>query len=246
MNRFYLPPAEFVKDNPALSAEESHHAISVLRLDEGQKITVFDGLGSEAAASIQAADRHATTLRIGQRNSTPPLPCSITLAQAIPKGKNMELILQKAVELGASRIVPLMSERTVVRLDADDSREKCRKWRAVVLEACKQCGQNRIPEVTEPQSIKDFLSTESAADMQLIASLQPDARHLKQWIAESGEHRKIQSATVMVGPEGDFTPAETALARSHQFQPLTLGPIILRTETAAIYCLSVLGHELFV
>jgi 16S rRNA (uracil1498-N3)-methyltransferase len=218
----------------------------VLRLETGQKITVFDGRGSEATAVIEAADKGGMQVRVGHRTRSPELPCAITLAQAIPKGKNMELILQKAVELGASRIAPLLSERTVVRLDAAECREKSKKWRTIVLEACKQCGQNRVPEVLEPQTVKDFLAGESATQLQLIASLQPDSRYLKHWLAGAGEDRKIKSATVMIGPEGDFTPAETAFAKTHHFQPLTLGPIILRTETAAIYCLSVLGHELFV
>lgn len=245
MHRFHLAHADFIKDSAILSAEESHHAISVLRLEKGQKVTIFDGLGSEASATIEQADKHATVVRIGQRNVSAPLPCSITLAQAIPKGKNMELILQKAVELGAHRIVPLLSERTVVRIDAAESLEKCKKWRSIVLEACKQCGQNRIPEIAAPVSVKDFLASEPLADLPLIASLQPDARHLKDRLNETGGPGKIKSATVMVGPEGDFTPAETALAKSHHYQPVTLGPIILRTETAAIYCMSVLGHELF-
>jgi 16S rRNA (uracil1498-N3)-methyltransferase len=245
MHRFYLPPVDFIKDHPTLSPEESHHAVSVLRLETGQKITVFDGLGSEAGALIEEADKHATRLRIGNRSTSPQLPCSVTLAQAVPKGKNMELILQKAVELGASRIVPLLSERTVVRLDSAEALDKCKKWRSVVLEACKQCGQNRVPEVAEPRTIKEFLAGEPLAELPLIASLQPDARRLKDWLAEAGGKPAITSATVMIGPEGDFTPAETALAKSHHYHPLTLGPIILRTETAAIYCLSILGHELF-
>jgi len=246
MHRFYLPPAEFVKDLATLPAGESHHAISVLRLDAGQKVTLFDGEGHEATGIIESAHKDTATVRPGPRTSSPALPCAITLAQAIPKGKNMELILQKAVELGASRIVPLLSERTVVRLDPAEARDKTGKWRTIVLEACKQCGQNRLPEVAEPVSVKEFLSLQPLADLPLIASLQPDARHLKHWLAEKAAGPAITTTTIMIGPEGDFTPAETALAKSHQYLPLTLGPIILRTETAALYCLSVLGHELFV
>jgi 16S rRNA (uracil1498-N3)-methyltransferase len=178
---------------------------------------------------------------------TPPLCCRITLAQAIPKGKNMDLIVQKAVEIGASEIVPLISERTVVHLDRDDAAQKQTKWQNIAIEAAKQCGQNWLPEVRLPQSPPDFFrSATLAADLQLIGSLQSDARHLKTVLNdyETGHSHRPRSVVSCIGPEGDFTPAELALARSHGCQPITLGPIILRVETAAIYCLSVLSYEL--
>jgi len=161
----------------------------------------------------------------------------------VPKGKNMDLIVQKAVELGAARIAPLLSDRTVVQLEGNDTDRKRSKWQAVALEACKQCGQNHLPEVSEPLTVRAFLEREEKKGLLLIASLQPDARPIKTVLAEHGA--APSAATILVGPEGDFTPAEIALAKSHGCLPVTLGPIILRTETAAIYCLSVLAHELF-
>ncbi|MFM8831367.1 MAG: RsmE family RNA methyltransferase, partial [Spartobacteria bacterium] len=160
-----------------------------------------------------------------------------------PKGKNMDLIVQKAVELGAARIIPLLSDRTIVQIDADEAGKKREKWSAIALEACKQCGQNHLPEVADPVRPKAFAERLDKGDLHLIASLQPDARPIKTVLAEYGKVPK--RLTIFVGPEGDFTPAEIALAKSHGCQPVTLGPIILRTETAAIYCLSVLAHELF-
>jgi 16S rRNA (uracil1498-N3)-methyltransferase len=179
--------------------------------------------------------------------STPPLRCRITLAQAIPKGKNMDLIVQKAVEIGAAGIVPILSDRTVVRLDAEDAAQKQSKWQIVAIEAAKQCGQNWLPEVHTPCTLAQFFSERPSFDLQLIGSLQSDALHLKQILADhSAEHegKRPASALMLIGPEGDFTPAELNLARSHGCRPITLGPIILRVETAAIYCLSILSYEL--
>jgi 16S rRNA (uracil1498-N3)-methyltransferase len=170
--------------------------------------------------------------------------CAITLGQAIPKGKTIELIIEKATELGAAAVAPLLSERTVVQCTADEAAKKKQKWQRVAVEACKQCGQNWLPAVHTPQTPKEFFQTRHSFDLMLIASLQPDARHLKTVLAEYGP-QPPRSVLILIGPEGDFTPAELSLAKSHGCLPVTLGPIILRTETAAFYCLSVLAHELF-
>lgn len=242
MHRFFLQPTEWNQNPPALDADESHHAVDVLRLGAGDRITVFDGVGTEATAQIVAVEGKRLQLRLVQTAKTPALPCAITLAQAVPKGKNMEFIIQKAVELGATRIAPLLSDRTVVSLDAQEAEKKRAKWHEIAVEACKQCGQNRIPEILLPRSPKAFFESGEKADLMLIASLQPDAKRIKDTLAE---YKSPKSVTVFVGPEGDFTPAELSLAKSYGCQPITLGPIILRTETAALYCMSVLAHELF-
>ena len=231
-----------------MDSEESHHCSHVLRLNEGDRVTVFDGAGREGQATIASTSSSRVTLKIAGTSKTPPPPCEITLAQAIPKGKNMDLIVQKAVELGASKLVPILSDRTIVQLDADETAKKREKWRTVALEACKQCGQNHLPVISAPMIMKDFLERADKSSLLLIASLQSDARTLKFVLSEyTQQHGALpKRVTVFVGPEGDFTPAEISLAKSHGCQPITLGPIILRTETAAIYCLSVLAHELFI
>jgi len=241
MHRFHLPPENW--EAALLDADEAHHCLNVLRLSVGDRVTVFDGAGREGQAVIESASGSKAKLKISSTSTTPAPPCAITLAQAVPKGKNMDLIVQKAVELGAARIVPLLSARTVVQIDSGDATKKKEKWSAIALEACKQCGQNRLPEVAEPMTPKAFAERLEKGDLHLIASLQPDARPLKTVLKEHG--KTPNQVTIFVGPEGDFTPAEIALAKSHGCQPITLGPIILRTETAAIYCLSVLAHELF-
>jgi 16S rRNA (uracil1498-N3)-methyltransferase len=251
MHRFYIAPENWNPDALVLREGEAHHARDVLRLKQGDKVVAFNGQGREITGEIVDLARDEIRLRKLHQAETPPLRCRITLGQAIPKGKNMDLIVQKAVEIGASEIAPLISERTIVDLDPADAAQKQIKWQQVAIEAAKQCGQNWLPRVHTPRKLKDFfadLSNASPArtDLQLIGSLQSDAQHLKKILADYAEANASPPRTLLmlIGPEGDFTPAELALAKSHGCRPITLGPIILRVETAAIYCLSVLSYEL--
>ncbi len=244
MHRFFVPPSSWTAEKLALDMTESHHAIAVLRLTAGEKLVIFDGQGNEATAEIVSAKSNRVEVRKIAQSASAPVTCRITLGQAIPKGKNMELIIEKATELGAAVIAPLLSERTVVRFDEDEASAKRMKWQRVALEATKQCGQNWLPTVQPPVSLKTFFAANPKYDLMLIASLQPDAKPVKEVLADFGAKRP-GNVLVLVGPEGDFTPAEINLAKAAGCRPITLGPIILRTETAAIYCLSVLSHELF-
>ena len=246
MHRFYIPAENWNLESLLLDEPESHHALDVLRLKEGDRAVVFDGRGSEATVEIAAVAKKSVSLRAVHHAKSAPLTCQITLAQAVPKGKNMDLIVQKATELGAAAIAPLLSDRTVIQCDDGDAAKKREKWQAVAVEAAKQCGQNWLPTIHRAQSPKDFFQANPRFDLTLIASLQPDSQHFKKVLEEHLATHKKMPATVLilVGPEGDFTPAEISLAKSHGCRPITLGPIVLRTETAAIYSLSILGYEL--
>ncbi len=248
MHRFHLPPDDWHPDALRLTGPEAHHARNVLRLQPGAKVVLFNGAGRECTAEITALERGgAVALRALHESVTPPLRCHITLGQAIPKGKNMDLIVQKAVEIGAAEIAPILSDRTIVRLTADEAEAKRAKWQTIALEAAKQCGQNWLPQVETPRSLAQFFAGRAGYDLQLIGSLQSDALHLKKILADHAAAHGGERPTrvlMLIGPEGDFTPAELNLARSHGCRPITLGPIILRVETAAIYCLSVLSYEL--
>ena len=256
MHRFYIAPDQWNSDRLVLHGAEAHHARDVLRMKRGDRAVLFNGCGREITAEIvdlgcRRADESGRAddelrLRKLHETETPPLRCHITLGQAIPKGKNMDLIVQKAVEIGAAEIAPLISERTIVDLDAKEAEQKKAKWQQIAIEAAKQCGQNWLTQVHEPRRLGDFFAASATFDLRLIGSLQPDAQHLKEILAHySSEHRHLpESVLMLIGPEGDFTPAELALARRHGCRPITLGPIILRVETAAIYCLSVLSYEL--
>jgi len=246
MHRFYISPENWNPDSLSLSGAETHHARDVLRMKRGDRAVLFNGRGREITAEIVDLSGDEVHLRRLQETETPPLRCRITLGQAIPKGKNMDLIVQKAVEIGAAEIAPLISERTIVDLGPKEAEQKKTKWQQIAIEAAKQCGQNWLPQLHAPRKLKEFFSHAGGFDLRLIGSLQPDAIHLKKILADyTDQHRdRPRDVLMLVGPEGDFTPAELALARTNGCLPITLGPIILRVETAAIYCLSVLSYEL--
>ncbi len=245
--RFHIPAADWNPQALALTGDEAHHCRDVMRHSEGDKLVVFNGQGTEATATIRTLGKDRIDLDCQTLTKSDPLPIALTLAQAVIKGKQMELILQKATELGASRIVPLLSERTVVKLDAPDERaKKQQKWQRILVEACKQSGQNWLPTLEEPQTVDSYFQQVPSEELRLLASLGPEARQLPSIVQEYEEIHQSRpaSALALIGPEGDFTPAEMATAQRQGCLPWTLGPIVLRSETAALYTLSVLGYEL--
>src|SRR6266404_3859763 len=191
MHRFYISPENWNPGALALIGSETHHARDVLRVRLGEKVVLFNGQGREITAEIADCSDDEIGLRKLHEAETPPLRCRIVLGQAIPKGKNMELIVQKAVEIGAAEIAPIISDRTIVQVDPESAAQKQAKWQQIAIEAAKQCGQNWLPRVHAPCRLGDFFSkaAEQAFDLRLIGSLQPDAQHLKKILAEySNEH----------------------------------------------------------
>lgn len=243
LHRFHILPGAWTDGEICLNEMESHHCQEVLRLQVGGKMIIFNGEGTWAEAEIASQRKREVRVKPLRVQQTPAREARLILAQAIPKGKTMEWIIEKATELGVSEIYPLVTERTVVRLEIDEARSKQEKWQRVAIEACKQCGQNWLPTVHVPGSLSAFMVKSGAVDLPLVAAIEPGALRLKRWLAQRPS--RPRSAAVLVGPEGDFAPAELAAARAGGFLPISLGPIILRAETAAIYSLSILAHELF-
>jgi 16S rRNA (uracil1498-N3)-methyltransferase len=240
--RFYLPPHAW--NDAQLDEAETRHAERVLRLRPGNIITVFDGKGRQASATIESFHKKSTSLRLAAPQQASPPAVTITLAQAIPKGRNIDFIIQKAVELGATRIIPLVTDRTIVRFNDTEASTKQERWQVIALEACKQCGQNWMPIVERPCSLQESLKITD--DLRLIASLEKEALPIKNFFEQRRNKTPIKNftTTIFIGPEGDFTAEEYLLARTSGCQAVSLGPIVLRTETAALYCLSVLSYEL--
>jgi 16S rRNA (uracil1498-N3)-methyltransferase len=246
MNRFFLPPEHCQDASLCLTGEEAHHAQHVVRVRPGELVAVVDGAGHEFLCELQRYDRDKARLTVVEKHFQPTLPSQVTLLQAVPKGKLMDAIIQKATELGVFRIVPLLSERVVVRFDDKEGARKAEKWRLVAREAIKQCGSARVPTVELPLTPNQFLARKESFDLALIASLESSSRSARDYFRafEVGRRQMPRSVCVWVGPEGDFTPGETEAIKSHGALPITLGRLVLRVETAAIYCLSILNHEL--
>jgi 16S rRNA (uracil1498-N3)-methyltransferase len=242
MRRFYLPSSESASDHIALTGSEAHHAADVLRVKAGEEVAVLDGAGGEMICRVESAMRKKVQLEVQQRKTDPPPPWRITLVQAVPKGKMLEAIIQKATELGVWRIVPLLSQRVTTHLEGDSIEHKAEKWRQTAVEAIKQCGQRWLPQVDPATTLPALLARRDKFDLTLVASLQDDRRHLRDYFHAGG--RRPEVICLWIGPEGDFAPEEMDSIKGAGALPITLGPLILRSETAALCALSILNYEL--
>jgi 16S rRNA (uracil1498-N3)-methyltransferase len=221
-----------------LSGNAASHVTRVLRLRVGQPLTLFNGLGGEHLATIDKAHGGEVTVSVGEHapiERESPFP--LTLAQGISRGERMDLVVQKATELGVSRLVPLLTERSVVRLDAQQADRKLNHWRAVAIAACEQCGRNRLPDVSVPTQLRDFLHQSPAGSTRLLLSPEATRR------IEDVPRPERGGATVLIGPEGGFADEEQQDALVAGFTAVRLGPRVLRTETAAIAALTLLQRE---
>jgi 16S rRNA (uracil1498-N3)-methyltransferase len=244
--RAYCTPNNAEPNELTLSPEESHHLVIVNRARIGDTVVAFDGRGAEWICELAADKKNAALLKVRFKQRIKALDYEITLGQALPKGAYMDAIVRKATEIGVARIAPLESERTQVHLEGDRSDRKIEKWQTAALEAAKQCGNAFVPEILTVQKAAAFMEAARGYDLKLIASLQPGAKSLKGVLAgfQAAQNRAPRKVLWLIGPEGDFTPAEMSLSKSFGFEPITLGPLVLRCETAAVYALSVLSYEL--
>jgi 16S rRNA (uracil1498-N3)-methyltransferase len=246
MHRFHAPTDSLRSGVLALPEPEAHHALHVLRLSHGERVTVLDGRGLEAICQVEDATRQSVRLHVLDLRTHLKPAHRVTLLQALPKGRMFEDIIQKATELGVNRIVPLLAERVVARIEPAAAAAKVTRWRQTAIEAMKQSGNPWLPEIDSPVTPKDFAVRKEPCDLAVIGSLLDKPRHLREHVRlfRQTHHRMPSSVAVWIGPEGDFTPAEVDAAKSAGALPISLGPIVLRCETAAMYCLSIFQHEL--
>jgi len=215
-----------------LTDEAANHVARVLRLRAGAPLVLFNGEGGEFDARISALARREVVVEVGDHR---PRECEsslgVTLVQAVSRGERMDYTIQKAVELGVRRIVPVLSSRSVVNLDEERRERRLAHWRKVVVGACEQCGRNRLPEVLEPRPLADWLAQSNNGLMLVL-----DHRGQR----SLGEFAPATEVTLLIGPEGGLAPEEVAAAHAAGYEGLRLGPRVLRTETAAVTALSVL------
>lgn len=246
MHRFFLAPEACREQELLLPPEESHHAAHVLRVRVGDRVVVLDGAGLELLCEVVDIAKRSVRLTVQTRQHHAPAPCQITLLQAVTRAKTMDLILQKATELGAHRVVPILSERTVAQFDEEAAGDKVEKYEATVIEAMKQCGSPWRTRIERPLTTSAFLARAERFELAFLASLQPGARHPRHCFVDyyRDHRRRPQSMALWIGPEGDFTPAEIHAINGQGALPISLGPLVLRSETAAIYGLSILNYEI--
>ena len=214
-----------------LPPETAAHVAKVLRARVGDGLILFNGDGREFSAEIESVRGARVRASVGpgtfvDRESA----LAVTLVQSVPRGDRMDFIVQKATELGVARIVPTLSQRSVVRLDARQSEAKATHWRAVVVSACEQCGRNRVPAVEDPRQLIDYLGAAAGGGTRLV--LEPDAD------ADTVTRDVAGSVEIAIGPEGGFAPDELEAFHLAGFKRVRFGPRILRTETAAIAALT--------
>ena len=207
MSRFYLSPELWEESIWELSGDEARHASKVLRMKDGDRCVVFDGKGRSCLVSISGnPTSHAVALKREGDITDSSAAAAITLVQSIPKGSNMDWIVQKAVEMGVSRIIPVITERTIVRLNEKEAIAKQLKWKRTALEACKQCGQNILPEIDVPRPFALAIG-QSTSDISIVASLVPGVKPIRD-VLEGARAGSVKNASLLVGPEGDLTDME--------------------------------------
>jgi 16S rRNA (uracil1498-N3)-methyltransferase len=221
----------------SLTGGAAGHLTRVLRLRPKATLTLFNGRGGEFAATIERVRGSEVTVTVGEHESIErESPFPLTLAQGVSRGERMDLVVQKATELGVARLVPVLTERSIVRLDEQQSDRKSNHWRAVAIAACEQCGRNRLPEVGLPTQLREFLRQPAGDSVRLLLS--PSATQRIEDVP-----RPARGVTVLIGPEGGLSHAELEDALTAGFSAVNLGPRILRTETAAIASLTLLQRE---
>ncbi|OGV62312.1 MAG: hypothetical protein A2498_00200 [Lentisphaerae bacterium RIFOXYC12_FULL_60_16] len=251
MQRCHVPPDRWQEAGIHPTAEQAHHLINVLRLKPGDRVVLFDGLGREVLAELVHAEpagsevsgRQGLSIRFKPIEALPERhepALELMLLQAIPKGSRMDWIVEKAVELGARVIRPIICARGIVR--PTDAAAKRERWQRVASAAVRQCGSAWETDVRPLVPFRAALEDVRSIDLFLVASLEPDARTVRDAVAAcAGRPGRV---ALLVGPEGDLTPEEYAGARQAGGQPVTFGSRVLRVETAALYGLAVLQHEL--
>lgn len=240
MARFFLPRAKIDGQRASIVGAELEHLRRVLRLRPGDHIVVFDDAGWEHEAVIRALDDGQGEVEIllshqAKRES----PLAVTLALALTKGDKMDYVVEKATELGVKTIAPFLSRYSVPKLDDRKAVQRAERWRKIVLSAAKQCGRTVLPEVLPVSDYPNTISQRAPAGLKLFFWEREDGQTLKE--LHSREPR-IETATVVIGPEGGFTVEEAELARDQGYNMVHLGPRILRAETAALTALALVQY----
>jgi len=241
MHRVLIPPQAVRGDQVTVSdPAHVHHLLHVLRVRVGERLECFDGKGRRFSGPVTLCTSRQVTVSIDQQANDPPPRVGLTLAQSLIKPERFEWVIQKATELGVVEVVPVLTSRTAVRPRVSDGTHRLKRWRRIAEEAAAQCGRATVPTIRGLQPFDQFLGTleDRAA---LLLTLAEPAPPMRQCMGDLDGTRAI---VVMIGPEGDFSPEEVALARQRGVHLARLGRETLRSETAALAALVILQHHL--
>lgn len=243
MHRFFVPKSAILKDTIIIEGDDAAHISKVLRLRSGNEITVCDGEENEYICSISYSDKRSITCKIVEKyRSTTEPPIKVHLYQGMPKSVKMDLIVQKCTELGIFAVTPVFTERVVLRNDEkNDLSGRITRWQRIAEEAGKQSGRGRIPVINNPVTFEEAIRDMKDMDFSIMPYEKESENSLKQ--AAHGKN-SIRNAAILIGPEGGFSETEVNTAASNGISAITLGPRILRTETAGFVCLTILMYTL--
>jgi 16S rRNA (uracil1498-N3)-methyltransferase len=242
--RFYAPDLDPSRRELVLSADESHHLVRVLRLTTGDHVAVFDGRGHEFLARVRQADRHAAAVELVRAlEPSPEPPVAIVLAQAVLKGDKMDGVVRDATMAGAARIVPLVTERSLVKLSSLARAHADERWRRVAVSSAKQCGRSRLPAIDVPRTFEDFLAEPFEGVRVLLAEPQADGGSA-QPLRRALDAVDVPAVCCVVGPEGGWSAAESEAAVRAGCSRVSLGQMTLRADAAGLVAISLVSFAL--
>ena len=241
MSRFFVPRGSVKGTAITVSGDEAHHIVDVMRLKVSDSVVTFDGLGREYTGVITRADKHSLVIEVKSvRESESASRARVTVIQAIPKREKIEYFIEKATELGVSVVSPVLTARTIPDWSDEKKASHVERWRKLAREASKQCGRLDVPEISKITGFRDLMAGITAKkEVKLIAALDYRAIPLKTALLDLNGAPVI----IAIGPEGDFTPEEIEMAVAQGFRIVSLGPRVLKSDTAGLFVLSVISNE---
>lgn len=239
MYRFHIPTNWVPQSTIELDLKESRHAISVLRLKNGDVVELLDGKSNKYQGIVAGQKNGKLLVAINQNIFCPEPKILTTLAISVIKPERMELLIEKACELGVSEIQPLITDRCVIKLSPERWQAKAQRWSKIAEATCKQCGQSRTPTVLPVTQFKNYLDQFKNFDLAIIPTLAKQSQNLKQVFKEQNP----KNILVLIGPEGDFTSQEIELALDRGAKSVSLGTLVMRSETAAMHVLAIINFH---
>ncbi|MBS3679535.1 16S rRNA (uracil(1498)-N(3))-methyltransferase [Ornithinibacillus massiliensis] len=246
MQRYFVPTENWRNDTVVIEGDDAHHMLRVMRMQVDDRIICNPPASKGAICKIVQMDTDSVTAKVVEwldRDSE--LPVYVTIAQGLPKGDKMDLVLQKGTELGASAFIPFQADRSVVKWDAKKEEKKLTRYRKIIKEASEQSHRNHLPEIKPAMKLKQFIEESNTYHVRLFAyEEEAKTASFQSFASVVSKLNKGERVMICIGPEGGFSTDEVDTLKEHNFIPVRLGPRILRTETAALYALASISYHL--